>query len=64
VHYTAFTSTHAWDHLAGLLMHDEAGGHHARFDGAPYRMSDAKGGLLVAPDQASLRELYERLFMI
>ena len=41
-----------WDHLAGTLLHREAGGHVARFDGSPYR-GELEGGLLCAPDAAS-----------
>jgi fructose-1,6-bisphosphatase/inositol monophosphatase family enzyme len=42
-----------WDHLAGTLIHAEAGGHHAHFDGSPYRPGAIEGGLLCAPDRDS-----------
>ena len=40
--------TLAWDHAAGVLFVNEAGGKAARYDGAPYRVDDDKVGLLVA----------------
>jgi len=51
-----------WDHLAGVLIHAEAGGHSAKLDGTPYRPTDRDGGLLLAPDAASWHALREALF--
>ena len=42
-----------WDHLPGWLLHREAGGHSARFDGSPYLPTHRDGGLICAPDHAS-----------
>lgn len=42
-----------WDHAAGWLLHQEAGGYSARFDGSPYTPAETTGGLICAPDQAS-----------
>ena len=42
-----------WDHAAGWLLHREAGGYSAHFDGSPYRPFDLEGGLLCAPDARS-----------
>ena len=53
-----FIGSHAmmpWDHLAGVLIHQEAGGYSARFDGSPYRVGQLEGGLLSAPDAESWR---------
>jgi len=41
-----------WDHLAGVLIHQEAGGHTARHDGSPYRPGQTSGGILSAPNEA------------
>lgn len=41
-----------WDHAAGWLLHREAGGYSAHFDGSPYRPTHTTGGLLCAPDRA------------
>jgi fructose-1,6-bisphosphatase/inositol monophosphatase family enzyme len=42
-----------WDHLAGLLIHAEAGGYSAHHDGSPFRLGDLGGGILSAPDRDS-----------
>jgi fructose-1,6-bisphosphatase/inositol monophosphatase family enzyme len=42
-----------WDHAAGSLIHREAGGYSAQFDGRPYRATQFGGGLICAPDEAS-----------
>jgi fructose-1,6-bisphosphatase/inositol monophosphatase family enzyme len=42
-----------WDHAAGWLLHDEAGGYCARFDGSAYKPTHRNGGLLYAPDAGS-----------
>jgi fructose-1,6-bisphosphatase/inositol monophosphatase family enzyme len=42
-----------WDHAAGWLLHGEAGGYSAHFDGSAYRPADLVGGLICAPDKAS-----------
>jgi fructose-1,6-bisphosphatase/inositol monophosphatase family enzyme len=42
-----------WDHAAGWLLHREAGGYSAHFDGTPYRPTHFEGGLICAPDEAS-----------
>ena len=44
-----------WDHAAGWLLHREAGGYSAHFDGTGYRPTHLTGGLICAPDQASWR---------
>jgi fructose-1,6-bisphosphatase/inositol monophosphatase family enzyme len=50
-----------WDHLAGVLIHQEAGGYTAKHDGTPYRPGEISGGILSAPDfdcwQEILREV-------
>lgn len=46
-----------WDHAAGVLLHQEAGGYSAHFDGTPYLPSATTGGLLLAPDATSWLEL-------
>jgi fructose-1,6-bisphosphatase/inositol monophosphatase family enzyme len=36
-----------------VLIHGEAGGFTARFDGTPYLPGDTTGGILSAPDRES-----------
>lgn len=53
VHFIGHHSLMPWDHLAGVLIHAEAGGVTARFDGSPYLPGDTSGGILSAPDRDS-----------
>lgn len=46
-----------WDHLPGWLLHREAGGYSARFDGSDYLPTHRDGGLICAPDRASWEAL-------
>lgn len=54
-HVTIFERTLAWDHAAGILFLNEAGGKACRWDGNPYRPSNDTTGLL----GASSPELWE-----
>ncbi len=51
-----------WDHAPGVLLHQEAGGFSARFDGTPYQPTRTVGGLICTPDFASYTALMEALF--
>ena len=42
-----------WDHAPGWLLHREAGGFSAAFDGAEYSVARTAGGLLCAPGRAA-----------
>ncbi|HYZ31698.1 MAG TPA: inositol monophosphatase family protein [Crenalkalicoccus sp.] len=50
-----------WDHAAGWLLHREAGGYAARFDGSGYSPLATGGGLILAPDRAGWEALREAL---
>jgi fructose-1,6-bisphosphatase/inositol monophosphatase family enzyme len=50
-----------WDHAPGWLLHKEAGGFAARFDGSDYSPLSTAGGLICAPDEASWRTLRDGL---
>jgi fructose-1,6-bisphosphatase/inositol monophosphatase family enzyme len=57
-----FERTLPWDHAAGVLFLNEAGGMAARPDGTPYRVDDhARLGLVGAASPALWEELAERL---
>lgn len=51
-HLTLFERTIAWDHAAGALFVNEAGGQAARIDGTPYRVDDQRSGMIVATSPA------------
>ncbi len=47
-HISIFERTLAWDHAAGILFLNEAGGKAARWDGSAYHPADKESGLLGA----------------
>jgi myo-inositol-1(or 4)-monophosphatase len=53
MHFIGHSKLMPWDHLAGVLAHQEAGGHTAKFDGSPYRPGETAGGIISAPDRES-----------
>lgn len=57
-HFALYSKLMPWDHLAGVLIHAEAGGYSARFDGSAYRAGMVDGGLLAAPDRESWQALH------
>ena len=52
-HLLTYHKLMPWDHAPGWLIHREAGGYSAHFDGSPYKPVNLTGGLLCAPDEAS-----------
>jgi len=59
-----FERTLAWDHAAGVLFCNEAGGMAARADGSPYRVDEDRRGLIAAASPALWHGLAERLATI
>jgi fructose-1,6-bisphosphatase/inositol monophosphatase family enzyme len=61
-HLLVYNKLMPWDHAPGWLIHAEAGGHAARFDGQPYDPARHRdGGLICAPDRASWQEAHAAL---
>jgi len=60
-HFLVYAKLMPWDHAAGWLLHREAGGHAAGFDGQPYSPLRNGGGLICAPDAASWEEVRAKL---
>ena len=56
-----FERTLPWDHAAGVLFLNEAGGKAARLDGSSYRVDDGRLGLIGAASQALWDELAARM---
>ncbi len=61
-HFLTFYRLMPWDHAPGWLLHREAGGYSARFDGSAYTPTETGGGLICAPDEASYHAVREALF--
>lgn len=63
-HFVAFNKLMPWDHLAGVLIAQEAGGYAARFDGSPYLPVHRDGGLLLATDPDNWNLLRREVFTV
>jgi fructose-1,6-bisphosphatase/inositol monophosphatase family enzyme len=61
-HFVVYNKLMPWDHLAGVLIHAEAGGYAALVSGEGYRPTVTDGFLLAAPDQQSWEEIRRALF--
>lgn len=61
LHFSFSSSVMPWDHAAGWLIHREAGGYTAHFDGSPYRPVNRTGGLISAPDKESWQAVRDAL---
>lgn len=61
VHLLCYQRLMPWDHAAGWLLHREAGGFSAHFDGSPFNPGRMAGGLLCAPDRESWHEARDTL---
>lgn len=51
VHFAVYNRLKPWDHAAGVLLHQEAGGYSALLRGGSYAPTLKDGELIVAPDQ-------------
>ncbi|MEL6542260.1 MAG: inositol monophosphatase [Pseudomonadota bacterium] len=64
-HDTAiYERTLAWDHAAGCLFLNEAGGACLRPDGSPYRVDDGRKGMIGAASRALFDDLADRLIRV
>jgi fructose-1,6-bisphosphatase/inositol monophosphatase family enzyme len=63
-HFAVFNKLMPWDHLAGTLIVEEAGGYAARFDGSRYLPQHRSGGLLLAVDRESWDVLRREVFTV
>jgi fructose-1,6-bisphosphatase/inositol monophosphatase family enzyme len=61
LHFSFSSSVMPWDHAAGWLIHREAGGYTAHFDGSPYRPVNRGGGLISAPDRETWQAVRDAL---
>jgi fructose-1,6-bisphosphatase/inositol monophosphatase family enzyme len=63
-HFLVYNRLMPWDHAAGWLLHREAGGYSAHYDGSAYLPSHTTGGLICAPDRTSWELIREALLEI
>jgi fructose-1,6-bisphosphatase/inositol monophosphatase family enzyme len=60
-HFVVFNRLMPWDHLPGVLLHQEAGGYAAKFDATPYSPGETAGGLICTINENSWREIHATL---
>jgi fructose-1,6-bisphosphatase/inositol monophosphatase family enzyme len=63
-HFAMYNKLMPWDHLAGTLIVQEAGGHVARLDGSEYLPGQLAGGLLATADRESWNLLRREVFTL
>ena len=63
-HFMGNASGNLWDHLAGVLMQEEAGGYAARFDGSAYTPKVKGAEVICAPDRDSWEAVRREIFGI
>jgi len=63
-HFVCFNKLMPWDHLAGSLISEEAGGYVRRFDGSNYLPKHLSGGLIIATDPDTWRLLRNEVFTV
>ncbi len=61
-HFAVYNKLMPWDHLPGALIHQEAGGYLARWDGSDYLPSHTGGGILAAPSKESWQAIQATLW--
>ena len=59
--YTILSRLKPWDHLPGVLICQEAGGYAAKWDSTPYKVEDAKGGIITAHNETTWHNLHNML---
>lgn len=57
--FAVYSRLKPWDHLAGTLMVEEAGGYVRKWDGSPYTPQDLDCGLIAAASEESWQVAYE-----
>ena len=60
-HFSLYRRLWPWDHAAGTLIFQEAGGYVARIDGSDYNPLSRIWGLLCAPNFDSWKKIYTQL---
>ncbi|NDW03280.1 inositol monophosphatase family protein [Jiella pacifica] len=60
--FAIYSKLMPWDHLPGVLITQEAGGHVGKIDGSPYTPLDREGTLIAAGSEESWHAAREGLF--
>ena len=57
--FAIYTRVKPWDHLAGQLMVEEAGGYLAKWDNTPYTPQTRDGGILMVTEKQNWQSLHD-----
>lgn len=57
-YFSMYSRIRPWDHLAGAMMMEEAGGFVRKWDKSLYRPGDERGGVICTPNEAVWDEIY------
>lgn len=60
-HFLLYGRLNPWDHAAGVLLCEEAGGYVRMLDGGSYQVRERPSGLLCAPDASSWEKIKSHL---
>jgi len=60
-HFSLYSRIRAWDHLAGAMMLQEAGGDVRKWNGSIHKPSDQRGGIICAPNDEIRSQMFEML---
>lgn len=63
MHFGVYTRLNPWDHAAGVLMHQEAGGVARMGDGSPYRPAERGHVCLLTPDEDLWQTMQQELIL-
>ena len=61
MHFGVYTRMNPWDHAAGFLLHQEAGGIARMGDGSDYRPAERGFVCLLTPDEDLWQTMHEQL---
>lgn len=61
VDFSIYTRIKPWDHLAGQLMVEEAGGYLTKWDGTPYTPQTKTGGIVAVTEKDNWQPLHDLL---
>ncbi len=57
--FSLYKRIEPWDHMAGVLLLEEAGYYIRKWDGTPYGADDLQGGLINAPNEKLWARIYD-----
>ena len=60
-YFSLYSRIRPWDHLAGAMMLEEAGGFVRKWDKSLYRPGDERGGVICTPDEGLWDTVYDLL---